>query len=100
MGEYKSNGITKHFKLTIMNWNKEEHDFGNVQVGTTVYTDFLYTGGNTPLSFSVSCGCTTPSYDRNSKILKVGLNVGAKGSKVSVVTVSNGDKLILKANGI
>lgn len=82
-----------------MEWNKEEHDFGDVRTGTTVYTDFLYKGED-KISFRVSCGCTTPTYDKETKILNVGLRVDGKGTKTSTVTINGNKVLILKANGI
>lgn len=50
--------------LTTMTFNKELHDFGNVEAETDVFTTFEVTNtGDRPLIIehvSASCGCTTP----------------------------------------
>ncbi|XOV68127.1 MAG: DUF1573 domain-containing protein [Fluviicola sp.] len=50
--------------LTTLAFDKEMHDFGNVQAETDVFTEFRVTNtGKRPLvieNVSASCGCTTP----------------------------------------
>jgi len=53
---------------TTLSWDKEEHDFGNIDEGDRVKTAFSFTNtGDEPLIISSakgSCGCTVPKWPR------------------------------------
>jgi len=53
---------------TTVSWDKEEHDFGNINEGDKVSTAFTFTNtGNEPLIISSakgSCGCTVPEWPK------------------------------------
>jgi len=53
---------------TTVSWDKEEHDFGNINEGDKVSTKFAFTNtGNEPLIISSakgSCGCTVPKWPK------------------------------------
>lgn len=53
---------------TTVSWDKEEHDFGNINEGDKVATKFEFTNtGNEPLIISSakgSCGCTVPEWPK------------------------------------
>jgi len=53
---------------TTVSWDKEEHDFGNINEGDKVNTSFTFTNtGNEPLIISSakgSCGCTVPKWPK------------------------------------
>lgn len=53
---------------TTVSWDKEEHDFGNIDEGDKVNTSFTFTNtGNEPLIISSakgSCGCTVPKWPK------------------------------------
>lgn len=84
-----------------MNWNKMEHDFGQVVNNTTHYTEFIYSGSVDveKLVAVPLCGCT--GIQRAGNVFRVGLNV--IGDKISVVRVNYPDgaveELILKGQG-
>jgi hypothetical protein len=88
-----------------MNWSKELIDFGEIKAGSNGEQEIMYLGiedVNT-LSFTVSCGCTSPVFNREKRTLKVSLNVSQKGSKQSTITVTSPrgqDFITLKAIGI
>ena len=50
--------------FAVLTFDKEEHDFGEIEAGTPVETVFTYTNtGKTPLVISdikSTCGCTVP----------------------------------------
>ena len=82
----------------MKNWEKYVIDFGNTKYGDTLFTTVKYLGNEDLLTkdFSVSCGCTTPEYNKETKTLKVGLNMNIVGTKQSTIQVK-GETLILKA---
>jgi len=53
---------------TTVSWDKEEHDFGNIDEGDKVSTVFTFTNtGSEPLIISSakgSCGCTVPKWPK------------------------------------
>ncbi len=53
---------------TTVSWDKEEHDFGDINEGDKVATQFKFTNtGNEPLIISSakgSCGCTVPKWPK------------------------------------
>ncbi len=53
---------------TTVSWDKEEHDFGNIDEGDKVSTKFTFTNtGSEPLIISSakgSCGCTVPQWPK------------------------------------
>ncbi len=57
---------------TTMSFDKSEHDFGIIKEGETVQTKFTFTNtGQTDLIIvdaKGSCGCTVPSYPKNTPI--------------------------------
>ena len=58
-------------------FNIQFHNFGEVKLGTTHCLNILYKGENQlqTTSFVFPCGCTSGSYDQNSKTLFVCLNM-------------------------
>ena len=56
-------------KLPVMQFNKREHDFGNIVSGTPQQTVFTFTNtGDAPLIITnaeSTCGCTVPEYPRD-----------------------------------
>lgn len=56
------------FAQSIIEFNKETHDFGTIEEGANVTYDFIFKNkGKSPLvlqSVEPSCGCTTPSYTK------------------------------------
>ncbi|GAB4490359.1 MAG: hypothetical protein OHK0045_14730 [Raineya sp.] len=56
------------FAQSIIEFNKETHDFGTIEEGTNVTYDFIFKNkGKSPLvlqSVEPSCGCTTPAYTK------------------------------------
>jgi hypothetical protein len=59
-------------QLPVMTFDKSEHDFGTIEQGTPQETTFTFTNtGNAPLiitNATSSCGCTVPSYPKNTPI--------------------------------
>jgi hypothetical protein len=86
-----------------MNWSKEVHDFGNVSLGIHyVDVEYLGSGDVNYITFTTGCGCTTPVFNKETKILKIGLNISKKGKKTTTVTINSKTKqehIILKATG-
>lgn len=58
--------------LPVMSFDKSEHDFGTIEMGTPQETTFTFTNtGNAPLIITdakSSCGCTVPEYPKNTPI--------------------------------
>lgn len=84
---------------TKVNWDKTMHDFGVSQLGN-VTTNFKYLGDLdlSSTDFSVSCGCTSPTYIKETKTLVATLNLSEKGLKSSYIqSIKTEDKLLLKA---
>ncbi len=88
-----------------MNFDKLNHDFGNVRNNTTVYTQFKYLGDEfklQDLTFTTSCGCTGVQTDLSTNTVTTGINV--QGDKFVTITVGypNGTKeyLNLKAKAL
>ena len=87
-------------------FDRKIHDFGEVGFNTTHTTTFTWLGEGElgQNSFSVPCGCTKPTYDKERKELKVHLKMNTKGDKKSSVTIrtpKNGVvTLLLKAKVI
>lgn len=94
-------------------FNKTVHDFGNVENGEAVFTEFELTNtGNADLiiiNAFASCGCTVPEYQKTpiapgeKSILKVRFQQSAQGQQQKTVTlVTNTQKgeelLTIKAN--
>jgi hypothetical protein len=56
------------FAQGIMNFEKDTHDFGNIDEGTVASYEFVFINtGNQPIEISqvqASCGCTTPDWTR------------------------------------
>ncbi len=78
---------------------ESEHDFGNIAKGTNVEHVFKFTNeGDAPLVITdakSSCGCTVPSYPKNTSIepgetgeMTVKFNGSGKGQVTKTVTVS------------
>ncbi len=103
---------TKNEYPTI-EFNKTVHDFGNVENGEAVFTEFELTNtGNADLiiiNAFASCGCTVPEYQKTpiapgeKSILKVRFQQSAQGQQQKTVTlVTNTQKgeelLTIKAN--
>ncbi len=61
--------------LPVMTFDKLEHDFGTINEGDKVETEFTFTntgkGPLTILSAKPSCGCTVPSWPEN-KVIQPG----------------------------
>lgn len=59
-------------QLPVMTFDRSENDFGNIVQGTPQETTFTFTNtGNAPLIITdakSSCGCTVPSYPKNTPI--------------------------------
>ncbi|GIV39153.1 MAG: hypothetical protein KatS3mg033_0953 [Thermonema sp.] len=79
-------------------FNKEIHDFGNIDEGTVATYEFVFTNvGDQPIvlqSVSASCGCTTPYYTREpvlpgkKGVIKVSYNsLGRPGAFTKSVTI-------------
>lgn len=79
-------------------FNKEIHDFGNIDEGTVATYEFVFTNvGNQPIilqSVSASCGCTTPYYTKepvlpgNKGVIKVAYNsLGRPGAFTKSITI-------------
>lgn len=84
--------------MTKESFNKTTHDFGEVNFGETHYADFQYLGDEklTSANFRPSCGCTGVTYDTNTKIMRAGLRMDARGTKQTTVSIG-GVTIILKA---
>ncbi len=58
--------------LPLLSFDKNEHDFGNINEGDVVETAFSFTNiGNSDLKIldaRGSCGCTVPEYPKNTPI--------------------------------
>ena len=87
-----------------MKWDKYEIDFGECKFDEYKTDTFTYLG-NMDLkqsSFRVSCGCTQPTYNPETKKLEVGLKMNSLGTKQATVIVDypEGSQtiLLLKAN--
>jgi hypothetical protein len=59
-------------------WSKQIIDFGQGKPNETKYESIQYLGNQeiSSSNFMVSCGCTTPIYDPQTKVLAVGLHLG------------------------
>ncbi|WP_268223712.1 DUF1573 domain-containing protein [Sinomicrobium oceani] len=59
-------------KLPVLEFEKKEHDFGNIKRGTAVETVFKFTNtGDAPLiitNATSSCGCTIPEFPKDKPI--------------------------------
>ncbi len=77
----------------------ETHDFGKIPQGKPVTYDFVVTNsGKTPLKINTvqaSCGCTTPSWDKDNAIapgetgkITVGYNAQAVGQFTKNITIN------------
>ncbi len=86
-------------KFPVMTFEKIEHDFGTIQQGQAVETVFKFTNtGEAPLIITdvkTSCGCTVPSYPKNTPIapgetgeLTVKFNGSGASNVMKTVTVS------------
>ncbi|MEO0570897.1 MAG: DUF1573 domain-containing protein [Bacteroidota bacterium] len=86
-------------KLPVMDFEKQEHDFGNIIQGTPQETVFTFTNsGDAPLIITdarSSCGCTVPQYPKNTPIapgdtgeLVVKFNGSGKNQVTKTVTVT------------
>lgn len=64
-------------------FNIQFHNFGEVKLGTTHCLNILYQGTEelTNSSFQFGCGCTSGSYDQNTKTLYVCLNMNNHPTK-------------------
>ena len=65
--------------VSMTNWDKMEHDFGNVSENNTYSCEFNYIGDWAISNISVSCGCTAVSSVgevNSNKTLRVSLNIG------------------------
>ena len=61
-----------------MNWKQLELDLGEVKKKTQVSVIFEATDDIKPIAgIKASCGCTTPIYDLEKKILSVAFRAGA-----------------------
>jgi hypothetical protein len=76
-----------------------EHDFGKIPQGKPVTYDFIVTNtGKEPLKIDnvqASCGCTTPTWDRENAIapgaeakITVGYNAAAEGPFTKPITIT------------
>ncbi len=76
-------------QLPVMTFDKSEYDFGNIVQGTPQETKFTFTNtGDAPLiitNATSSCGCTIPSYPKNTPI--------APGETGEIVVNYNGSGL-------
>lgn len=90
---------TKMENKQMISFDKTIHNFGTVVQGDVLKAVFNYTG-DTPITegnIILHCGCTTKSYDPQTKILTLGLSSDVVGFKQS--TAQLGDvTLILQAN--
>ena len=84
-----------------MKWDKKLHKFGMVKLTSTHYCTFKYEGveelSNT--NFIVSCSCTTPTYNPDTKELKVGLYMGEIGQKNASISIKK-DGVIMDILGL
>ncbi|MEM1337956.1 MAG: DUF1573 domain-containing protein [Bacteroidota bacterium] len=85
--------------LPVMSFDKSEHDFGTIMVGTPQETIFTFKNtGNAPLIITdarSSCGCTVPQYPKNTPIgpgetgeLLVKFNGSGKNQVTKTITVT------------
>lgn len=86
-------------------WNKQTIDFGQAKPNETKYETVQYLGKQiiSSSNFLVSCGCTTPTYNPETKSLTVGLNMGpSTGIKSANITINypDGQQEILKLTAI
>lgn len=87
-----------------MSWSKTEVDFGTSNFNETKFETIQYLGDQviSNSNFLTSCGCTSPSYNPDTKELTLGLRMTTKGVKTASVTVNypNGQQsiIILKAD--
>ncbi|RYG46091.1 MAG: DUF1573 domain-containing protein [Chitinophagaceae bacterium] len=83
---------------------EESHDFGKIPQGKPVTYDFLVSNtGNSALKINnvqASCGCTTPSWDKDSAIepgasskITVGYNAQAEGPFTKNITITYNDNV-------
>jgi hypothetical protein len=96
-----------------LKFEKETHDFGKVQEGPVVTTNFKVTNtGKAPVVISnaqASCGCTTPEWSKDpimpgtSSTIKVGFSTSGRPGPFdkSITVVSNAENgtVILKIKG-
>lgn len=83
-------------------WEKTTHDFGQIPQGKPVSHVFKFTNtGDQPLQLTrvkASCGCTTPTYDRDpvkpgeSGIIKAVYNASASGNFTKSIAVTTNIK--------
>lgn len=70
--EIASNRDEVQKKLPVMEFVKQEHDFGTIEQGTPQQTVFKFTNtGDAPLIITdakSSCGCTIPEYPKDQAI--------------------------------
>lgn len=83
---------------------EDSHDFGKIPQGKPVNYDFVVSNtGTTPLKINnvqASCGCTTPSWDKDSAIepgasskITVGYNAQAEGPFTKNITITYNDNV-------
>ncbi|MCG8700955.1 MAG: DUF1573 domain-containing protein [Bacteroidales bacterium] len=108
-----SNEVNKFADGPKIDFNKTEHDFGNIEYQGNGITEFVFKNtGGAPLILSnvrASCGCTTPEWPRNGikpgdeSVIKVKYDTKRVGSFSKTITVySNADKspIVLKIKGV
>lgn len=104
----------KDGKYPIMIFEKETHDFGEMNEGETKSFDFWFTNTGEAdlilLSVNASCGCTTPYYDKEpikpgkrGKITAEFNSSGKPGKNSKNINISNNTKsgnqmITIKAN--
>lgn len=76
-----------------MNWSKEVIDFGNSKVNETKYDSIQYLGNQiiSSSNFLTSCGCTGVTYNPETKLANIGLNMTHSGTKSASVIVNYPD---------
>ena len=106
--------VDPNAKYATMDFDKTEHDFGNIMQGDKVETVFTFTNnGEADLvitSAKGSCGCTVPEYPKTpikpgaSDKIKVSFNsAGKNGNQQKTVTIATNsatgkETLTIKAN--
>lgn len=108
-------GLMMSFALLgpSIEFDKKEHNFGNIPQGTPVTHEFTFTNtGDAPLileSVKASCGCTTPAWPKEpiapgaEGVIKATFNAAAGGSfnkSITVKTNINDESVILKLRGV
>ncbi|RNC89485.1 MAG: DUF1573 domain-containing protein [Allomuricauda sp.] len=97
--EVAANRDAEQKNLPVMTFDRSEHDFGAIEMGTPQETTFKFTNtGNAPLIITdarSSCGCTVPEYPKNTPIapgetgeLLVKFNGSGQNQVTKTVTVT------------